>query len=98
MHMQDDHIVKPQLLPLEQEFPDQIRLGQVIRENKVRQLLLENALLDPFCVKGGPGCHQGNLRADHIEAVKCKNDLRAGRAQDAYPGILFLRHIQCGKD
>ena len=52
MHMQDDHIVKPQLLPLEQEFPDQIRLGQVIRENEVRQLLLENALLDPFCVKG----------------------------------------------
>ena len=52
MHVQDDHMVKSQLLPLEQKLPDQIRLGQVIRENEVRQLLLDNGLLDPFGVKG----------------------------------------------
>ena len=74
-HVQEDHMTKPQLLAPDKKLPDQIRLGQVIRNDEVRQLLLEDGLLDPFSVKGRPGSHQGNLRSHHVEAIECKDDL-----------------------
>ena len=45
MYVQENHMTESQLFPLQKNLMDQIRLSDFIRDDEVRKLLFEDALL-----------------------------------------------------